>query len=148
MGIIENWRALVHVVQLKPERPHPPNLVCMHFTSTSTCLNILSWFYFLTPMYSPWFKRETVARLSRGRVWLCETRSIREIWPNLKGSHIPKTWEAMPTKIGLHAFHINPYLHDFFWANSNFWPPWTIVHGPKEKIIWRKIKVWGKTKLQ
>ena len=41
----------------KPERSHPPKLVCMHFGSTSTCMNFLSRFYFLTPMdmdYSPW----------------------------------------------------------------------------------------------
>ena len=29
---------------------HPPKLVCMYFTSTSTCMNILSRFYILTPM--------------------------------------------------------------------------------------------------
>ena len=34
----------------KQERSHPPNLMHMHFTSTSTCLTFLSWFYFLTPM--------------------------------------------------------------------------------------------------
>ena len=52
-------------------------------------------FYFLTPMdYSPWFKRES--------------------WPNLKRTNISKTREAMPTKLGLHVCHINPYLHEFF----------------------------------
>ena len=41
----------------KLERLHPPKLVCMHFTSTSTRMNFLSQFYFLTPMdYSPWSK--------------------------------------------------------------------------------------------
>ena len=34
----------------KPKMLHPPKLVCMHFTTTSTCMNILSQFYFLTPM--------------------------------------------------------------------------------------------------
>ena len=39
----------------KPEMSCPPKLVSMHFTSTSTCINFLSQFYFLTPMdYSPW----------------------------------------------------------------------------------------------
>ena len=33
----------------KLERPHPPKLVCMHFTTTSTCMNFFSQFYFLTP---------------------------------------------------------------------------------------------------
>ena len=42
----------------KPERLHPPKLVCMHFTSSSTCINFLNRFYFLTPMdYSPLFER-------------------------------------------------------------------------------------------
>ena len=30
----------------KQERSHPPNLMHMHFSSTSTCLTFLSWFYF------------------------------------------------------------------------------------------------------
>ena len=34
----------------KPKKPDQPKLVCMHFTSTSTCMNFLSQFYFLTPM--------------------------------------------------------------------------------------------------
>ena len=41
----------------KLEKLRLPQLVCMHFTSTSTCMNFLSRFYFLTPMdYSPWFE--------------------------------------------------------------------------------------------
>ena len=79
------------------ERPRPPKLVSMHFTSTSTCMNFLSRFYFLTPMdYSPWSKRK--------------------FWPFLrptKRSQISKTGEATRTKIGLHAFHNNLYLHEF-----------------------------------
>ena len=43
----------------KRERLRPPKLVCMHFTTTSTCMKFLSRFYFLTPMgYSPWSKRK------------------------------------------------------------------------------------------
>ena len=30
-----------------------------------------------------------------------------------EGSSISKTIEVMPTKIGVHAFDINPYLHKF-----------------------------------
>ena len=46
----------------KLEKPRPPKLVCMCFRSTSTCMNFLSRFYFLTPMdYSPW---------SEGKFWL------------------------------------------------------------------------------
>ena len=43
----------------KREMLRPPKLVCMHFITTSTCMNFLSRFYFLTPMgYSPWSKRK------------------------------------------------------------------------------------------
>ena len=44
----------------KLERLHPPKFVCMHFTSTSTCMNFLRQFYFLTPMDCPWFE---------GKIW-------------------------------------------------------------------------------
>ena len=31
-----------------------------------------------------------------------------------EGNSISETEEAMPTKIGVHAFDINSYLHEFF----------------------------------
>ena len=31
-----------------------------------------------------------------------------------ESSGISETREVMPTKIGVHALHINPYLHEFF----------------------------------
>ena len=31
-----------------------------------------------------------------------------------ESSSISETGDAMPTKIGVHAFDINPYLHEFF----------------------------------
>ena len=31
-----------------------------------------------------------------------------------ENSSISETKEVMPTKIGLHAFHVNLYLHEFF----------------------------------
>ena len=31
-----------------------------------------------------------------------------------ESSNISKTGEALPTKIGVHACDINPYLHEFF----------------------------------
>ena len=98
---------------LKPKEPHPPKLDCMHFTSTSTCMNFLSQIYFLTPMdYSP---------LSEGK-----------FWPFLKGNKMEPNLEtkgAMPTKIGLHVFHINLYLHEFFELILFFDP-----HGQKGKF--------------
>ena len=52
--------------------------------------------YFLIPMdYSPWWFE-------------------REIWPNFKAIVISETGEAMPTKIGVHAFDVNLYLHEIF----------------------------------
>ena len=38
----------------------------------------------------------------------------RVIWPFLKGSHISEIEEATPTKTGVHALDINPYLYKFF----------------------------------
>ena len=31
-----------------------------------------------------------------------------------EGSNISETEIALPTKIGVHALHIDPYLHEFF----------------------------------
>ena len=31
-----------------------------------------------------------------------------------EGSNISETRKTTPTKIDVHAFNINPYLHDFF----------------------------------
>ena len=31
-----------------------------------------------------------------------------------KSRNISKTGKAMPTKIGVHTFDINPYFHEFF----------------------------------
>ena len=39
--------------------------------------------------------------------------SEREIWPFLKVAISPKTEEAALTKLGMHAFDINPHLHEF-----------------------------------
>ena len=61
----------------------------------------------------------------------------RETWPFLKGGHISETKEATPTKTGVHADDINPYLHKFFESiqiDSIFSLPWTIVHGPKREF--------------
>ena len=38
--------------------------------------------------------------------------SEREIWPFLKVAISPKIKKATPTKIGVHARYINPYLHE------------------------------------
>ena len=54
-----------------------------------------------------------------------------------KSSNISKTKEAAPTKIGVHAFDINPHLHEFIEPilfDSIFWQPWTTAHGQKGKF--------------
>ena len=39
-----NWPFLKVAVSPKPEKVHPPKLVCMHVTSIHTCMNFLSQF--------------------------------------------------------------------------------------------------------
>ena len=54
-----------------------------------------------------------------------------------ESSNISETGEVTPTKIGVHAFDINPYLHEFFEPipiESIFSLPWTIVYGQKAKF--------------
>ena len=46
----------------------------------------------------------------------------REKLAILKANKISETGEATPTKIGLHAFHMNLYLHEFFEPNLFFDP--------------------------
>ena len=112
---------------MKLEGSHPPKLVCMHFTSTPTCLNFLSWFYFLTSMdYSPW---------SEGKVWLFwrQTKNEQYLW-NRRG-HTYQNWFA--------CISHQPLLAWIFWANSIFWPPWTIVHGRKGNFgKWKMNKIY------
>ena len=40
----ENWPFLKVAVSPKPEKVHPPKLVCMHVKSIHTCMNFLSRF--------------------------------------------------------------------------------------------------------
>ena len=86
------------ILSPKPERPRPLKSVCMHLTSIPNSINFLSRFrsieFSMTMDYSP-----------------CPER---EIWLFLKGSHISKTGGVTPTKTGVHARDIDPYLHEFF----------------------------------
>ena len=71
----------------------------MHVTLTSTCMIFLSQFRLIKffddhGLYSPCPKRE--------------------IWPFLKSSNISETGETTPTKTGVHALDIDPYLHEFY----------------------------------
>ena len=74
------------ILSPKQERPCPPKSVCMHVTSILTCMNFLSRFRLIKFFHE------------------------REIW----SSGISKTEKVTPTKIGVHACDINPYLYEFF----------------------------------
>ena len=117
------WREILAVLKAnekwakspKPEKSHPPKLVCMRFTSTSTCMNFLSQFYFLTPMdYSPW---------SEGKFW--------PFWRQTKNDQNLRNWRSHTHQNWFACISGQPLLAWIFWADSIFWPPWTIVHGLK-----------------
>ena len=61
-------------------------------------------------VYSPWFKREILRKIKR--------------------SKISETGDATPTKIGLHEFYINPYLH---MVQTEIWPFLKVALSPKLK---------------
>ena len=72
--------------------------------------------------------------------------SKREFQPKLKRSTISKTEEAIPTKIGLHAFQIYLYLHEFFeliiffdphglWSKGKFW---LFLKPKKDQNLWNQ----------
>ena len=57
-----------------------------------------------------------------------------------ESSNISETGEVTPTKIGVHACDINPYLHKFFepiqinkilWSEREIWPFLRVVISPK-----------------
>ena len=54
----------------------------------------------------------------------------------VKPNFISKIGEATLIKVGVHAYNIKPYLHDFepIPFDLNFQPPLTIVHGLKGKF--------------
>ena len=85
-------------ISSKPERPHPPKLVCMDVTSTPTCINFLSQFRSIK-----FFDDHGLYSMGKkGNLAVFESSNISE------------TGEVMATKIGVHALDINPYLHKFF----------------------------------
>ena len=50
-----------------------------------------------------------------------------------EGSDISETGEVTPTKIGVYACDINPYLHEFFgpWSEGEIWPFFKVAVSPK-----------------
>ena len=93
-----NLSFLKVAISPKPERSRSPKLVCMYVTSIPTCMNFLSQFRSIK-----FFDHHGLLSMGRkGNLAVFESSNISE------------TEEAMPTKIGLHACDINPYLHKFF----------------------------------
>ena len=76
----EIWPFLKVEISLKPEKVHPPKLVCMHLTSIPTCINFLSQFRSIE-----FFDDDA---------W-----SEREIWPFLKVAISPKMERPRPPKL-------------------------------------------------
>ena len=104
----------------KLERPRPPKLVCIHFTSTSTSMNFLSRFYFLTTMdYSPWFKGK--------------------FWPFLKASKTPKLERPRPPKLVCMHFTSTStcmnFLSRLYFLTPMDYSPWS------EGKLWPFLKV-------
>ena len=94
----ENRPFLKVAISPKPERSHPSQLVCMHVTSIPTCMIFLSRFRLIK-----FFDDHGLLYMVRkGNLAIFESSNIYEIE------------EVTPTKIGVHAFDINLYLHEFF----------------------------------
>ena len=75
-----------------------PTKIGVHaLTSTPTCMNFFSQFYLIQFFSLPW----TIVH-GQGNLVVFESSNISEIG------------EVTPTKISVHAFDINPYLHEFF----------------------------------
>ena len=62
--------------------------------------------------------RKLLLHISILMVW--SKREILPFWRQTKRSKIFKTEKATPIKLGVHAFHINLYLHKYFdfWVDS------------------------------
>ena len=90
----------------KPERSRPPKLVCMRFTSTSTCINFLSQLYFLTPMdYSPWFEGKFWPFLKANEKGAKSLKLVRPHSPKLVCKHI----SLISTIIYVHVFNYHNF---------------------------------------
>ena len=89
----EIWPFLKVAISPKPEWPCPPKLVCMHLTSSYTCMIFLRRFRSIK-----FFDDHGLYSIVRkGNLAVFE------------GSNISETGEGTSTKIGVHAFDINLY---------------------------------------
>ena len=91
----------------KLEKPDPPKWVCMHFTSTSTCIKILSQFYFFDPHgYSSLSKREKFEKKRKGAI-KNKTRNIT-LHKSTKTITSTKTMSLTKTTVEMRYNHIFP----------------------------------------
>ena len=87
----EIWLFLKVEVSPKPERSHPPKLVCIHLTSIYNCLNFLSQFRSIELFDDHGLQ----SMVRKGNLAVFE------------GSSISETVEVTLTKIGVHALDID-----------------------------------------
>ena len=131
--ILQNRRDIAH-----------QNWFCMHFTSTSTCINFWANSIFWPPWTIPITGKVTPTKVGVHvyyiNLYLHEifepilflipmNGKFGQIWRQAKGSKISKTEVALPIKIGSHAFNINLSLHNTFEPIRLFDPmdcPWFI----------------------
>ena len=104
---------------LKWETLCPPKLVCMHFTTTSICMNFLSRFYFSTPMdYSPWSKRKFWPFL-KAKKGAKSLKWERLHSPKLVCTHFTTTSTCMKF---LSRFYFLTPMDYSPWSKRKFWP--------------------------
>ena len=131
----EIWPFLKVAVSPKPERSHPPKLVCMHVTSTPICMIFLSQYRSIKffddhGLYSPWVERE--------------------IWPFLKVAVSPKLKRSRPLKfVCMHVtstpicmIFLSQYRSIKFFDDHGLYSPWV------EREIWPFLKVAVSPKLK
>ena len=94
----EIWPFLKVAISPKPERSCPQKLMCMHLTSVPTCMNFLSRFRSIKFFDD----HGLLSMVRKGNLAVFESSNISE------------TGTGTPTKIGVHALDISPYLHEFF----------------------------------
>ena len=113
----EIWSNL-KISQISETKEATPTKIGLHALQVNLYLHeFFEPILFFDP-YSPW---------SEGKFWLFLKQAKR--------SHNSETEEVTPTKIGLHAFQVNLYLHEFFepilffdphgyspWSEGKFWP--------------------------
>ena len=124
----EIWPILGVTISPKPEGPHSPKLVYVHYTSIPTCMNFLSQFrlikFFDTHgLYSPWSERE---------IWPILEVAIS---PKPKSPHSPKlVYVQYTSRLTCMNFLSQFRLIKFFDSHGLY-----IVHGQKGKFgqIWK-----------